>query len=162
MAKELNFANMQEEAEQLSERYEAFVYSENGEEYSLFIDHLFSNSKISTTLTEFAEGLRTSRLHEFEWGHISLMYAHLLIIRHFTSLDVPSDFKGQLDYMKHLIDLGLLSQVFELLPVDQVSIIYEKLGELVDNVEDQIRSLKNESKPILTNDEVNTLLKGVE
>jgi hypothetical protein len=103
------------------------------DDYTLSINKVWSPIKINELIIEFVTNFEKD-LKSAEAMEISTAYLYLLLLRHFTSLDIPSDVSKQLEWLEELIDSGYLVYIVNQLPEDQVVLVNNELRKALDNL----------------------------
>ena len=75
-------------------------------------------------------------------------YTALLIIKHFTSLEVPDDVDNALELLNVLIDLDALGKIVNALPEAEVIKMYELIAETIDNINENMVEAERTSKEL--------------
>ena len=150
--KPLNLASIRKEDKHFDEQFEIEVQG-----YTLKIDKHFRKSKINLLIAELVEKFDYGRAHNTPIESIFLPFSTLLIIRHFTSLQVPEDLEGQVEVLKLLTDNDFLEPILENLPKDQMNIVMEEvakvtqlMNERIDEFANDLKTVELENKQLLT------------
>jgi hypothetical protein len=124
--------------------------------YSLEIDKVFRKTKINTLIHDIVDKVEYSRIRNLDLTPIFTPFVALLMIKHFTSLEIPDTFDEQLTVMNLLVDGEFLTQIYELLPADQVELVYveieratNRLNENLDAVMQQAQALTLDNRDLL-------------
>ncbi|UUV46702.1 hypothetical protein [Bacillus phage vB_BanS-Thrax4] len=149
--KNLTLAEMKKQDKVLSETKEEFI-TVNDTVYKVEIDVHFRQSKRNKVLDDLIKFFEAGRNDEKLYS-IATPYTSLLMVKHFTSLEVPDDIEGALDYLQLLLDLGILGTIVNAMPDDQIVDLYEKLTETINEISE------NMSKSVA---EANEILDGIE
>lgn len=124
-----------------------FTVTIGEQEYKLSHDVTFRKTKQSRLLEDvvafFTEGVNRPDILE-----VATMYSTLLILKHFTSLEVSDDISEALALLDVLIDLEALDQIVNELPENEVTKIYELLSKTVNNMEESIIEAQEEANRI--------------
>jgi hypothetical protein len=102
--------------------------------YSLTIDRIFRPTAINALIAEWMDKMTYVRDNaEIQMSDVNWIgYYQLLLVKHFTSLDVPDDFGQQLQVLGILIDNDLFVDVmnaFDQSQVDRVGQAMQKANE---------------------------------
>jgi len=97
----------------------------------------FSKNKIDAVLEEIHAGIKQAEEEGYEWftdeeEYQFYFYVRFLIAVRFTGLnkDVPTDFGGQIAFMKEMDNDGLTDRIHtEVLDNNEVQKVYDRLGE---------------------------------
>ncbi|QIW89891.1 hypothetical protein PQE71_gp209 [Bacillus phage Izhevsk] len=149
--KSLTLAEMKKQDKVLSETKEEFI-TINDTVYKVEIDVHFRQSKRNKVLDDLIKFFEAGRNDEKLYS-IATPYTSLLMVKHFTSLEVPDDIEEALDYLQLLLDLGILGTIVNAMPDDQIVDLYEKLTETINEISE------NMSKSVA---EANEILEGIE
>lgn len=149
--KNLTLAEMKKQDKVLSETKEEFI-TVNDTVYKVEIDVHFRQSKRNKVLDDLIKFFEAGRNDEKLYS-IATPYTSLLMVKHFTSLEVPDDIEGALDYLQLLLDLGILGTIVNAMPDDQIVDLYENLTETINEISE------NMSKSVA---EANEILDGIE
>lgn len=134
------------------------------DEYKIKIDDTFRQTKQHKVMEDLIDFLNegNSRLELLE---VATPYTSLLLIKHFTSLEVPNDIDGAIEVLNALVDLGILGEILNLMPEQEVVKIYETLSASVDRMNKNIEEMREEARKLadkLENKEVKELLEDGE
>ncbi|MCY8549296.1 hypothetical protein MOD25_05165 [Bacillus haynesii] len=143
-SRKLTTTAIKKEAKKLKDVQE-FVVTVGDENYTLTYDVIFRKTKqqnLLDDLIKFYDAIR-NRPEVFE---LATPYTSLLIIKHFTSLEVPDDVDQALDFLELLIDLDLLVNILNALPEDQLTKVYELLTQTVDQIRINIEKMDEEAQ----------------
>lgn len=128
-------------------------------EYKLTHDVKFRRTKQHQLLDDmiafFNEGTVRADLYE-----LATPYTALLILKHFTSLEVSDDIDEAIDVLQVLIDLEILDKILNELPEDEVVKVYELITQTVDVMKDNYDEMEAEVERIanqIENEEVKEL-----
>jgi predicted HAD superfamily phosphohydrolase len=130
--KNLNPTEIKKQVKELKKQGEFFI-TIAGEEYRVKHDEVFLNSKIHKVLDDLVELFNEGR-NRNELMEVATPYTTLLIIKHFTSIEVPDDIDGALEMMEALIDLEVVDKIINALPEGEVVKMYEKIAKVMENV----------------------------
>lgn len=136
MVKKMTLGAIKKEDKRFDERFTVVVQG-----YTLEIDRNFRSSKISQMIAELVEGFEQARIYSKELGEIFTPYAVLLMIKHFTSLDVPNKLDEQLAVLDLLDDGDLLMPIYNELPKDQVDLVFNEIEKVTKRLNDNIMEL---------------------
>lgn len=116
-------------------------------EYKLTHDVKFRRTKQHELLDDmvafFNEGGNRVELYE-----LATPYTALLILKHFTSLEVSDDIDEAIDLLQVLIDLEILDKILNELPEDEVVKIYELITQTVDIMKDNFDAMEAEAQAV--------------
>jgi hypothetical protein len=161
--KNLNPTEIKKQVKKLKEKGEFFI-TIGEEEYRVTHDEVFLNSKIHKVLDDMVELFNEGRNRK-EVLEVATPYTTILIIKHFTSIEVPDDIDGAIEMMNALIDLEVVDKILNALPEEEVVKMYERIAVVVNNVKSNLedglleademeKELQNEQvKKMVTNGE---------
>lgn len=143
--KKLSIDYVEEITDQYNEQKEIFVnvQTKNGiEKVSLTINKYFSPLKIKICIREFMSKLDMLKKYIKDYDGIDELFQCwliMLLIKHFSSLDIPNDFKKQTAILDRLIETTVLFQIFSQFDNSEIEKIMIHLNEvtnvLLDNLE---------------------------
>jgi hypothetical protein len=133
-----------------------------GDTYEFKVDRKFIKSKevaFTNDLISFVSEIGTDEKY-FDLGEIRIQtlsenYALLMLIKHFTSIDVPEETEDALTVLRDLADLGVFNEVIEALPEDEIERVMTqatvaidefsgKLSESLDKLREEADKVKKE------------------
>lgn len=136
--KNLTITELKKQAKKLDSTNEVFI-TVGDLSYAIKIDEKFRRTKIVNLLDDMVK-LFDHSTKNTELLNLTTPYISLLIIKHFTSLDVPDDVESALDLLHVLIDLEIVSVILNAMPEDQLVKVYELIDktfkQLQTNLED--------------------------
>lgn len=106
-------------------------------EYNITYDKVFRKTKQQAVVEDMLEFFMSASEDENRLK-MSQIYPLLLIIKHFTSLDVPEDIASALILLEILIDLEVITTIMNELPEDQVTNLFEVLTKSVEVLNDTV------------------------
>lgn len=158
--KKLTLADLKKESKKLDAQQEMTVHI-GGTEYTISYDTIFRKTKqravLQDTLTFFQE-IGEKNMEQLE---MASAYTALLIVKHFTSLDVPDDISEALSLLEVLVDIDVLGEIVNELPEDEVTKIYKLLTNTVNTLKENIEMAEKELNLIeaeIENEEVKELI----
>ncbi|PEV64248.1 hypothetical protein [Bacillus thuringiensis] len=152
--KALNITNIKKDVKHLDEMIDVTVG-----EYSLKVNKHFKASAISEAVFEFL----SDRDKAFKAGksidEVLATYMLVIIIKKFTSLNVPDDIDGKIDTLKVLLDLELVGEIMDNLPQGELEKFYQTLDKTLDEMKKNLDALDNELDEMdIKNEEVRKLV----
>lgn len=157
--KKLTTAELKKQSKVLDATQE-FTVTIGETEYKLTHDVSFRRTKQHALLDDmivfFNEGGNRIELYE-----LATPYTALLILKHFTSLEVSDDIDEAIDLMQVLVDLEVLDQLINALPEEEVVKVYELITATVDNLKTNLDEYEAEALALseqVENEEVKELL----
>lgn len=157
--KRLSPAELKEQVKKL-DAVEEFVVTIGDVDYSVTHDAKFRKTKMHKVLDDmvkfFNEGGKRIELLE-----LATPYTALLILKHFTSLEVSDEIDDALALLEVLIDLEALDKLLNALPQDEVTKVYELLTQTVENFKATLEDSEKEAEAFLAqieNEEVKEMI----
>lgn len=155
--KKLTVTELKKQSKALDEQRE-FTVSIGGQDYKLTHDVVFRKTKQHKVLDDviafFSEGTNVEALE------MTTPYTALLIIKHFTSLEVSDNIDEALALLEVLIDLEAFDKILNELPVDEVTKVQELLVRTVENMKQNLEMAEEETEGLLEQIE-NEKVKGL-
>lgn len=159
--KNLTVEELKKQNKKLDEQVEVLVEA-NGEMYRFTHDAVFRKSKIYKMLDDFVDFLNEGNYRE-EMFDLLTPYISLLIIKHFTSIEVPDDIDEALNLLEVMIDLEVLDKILNSLPEEELMKIYEILDKVLKNLEENTEEAEKLTEEIFAqveNEEIKKLVNG--
>jgi hypothetical protein len=144
--KNLNPTEIKKQVKKLKEQGEFFI-TVNGDEYKVTHDEKFLNSKIHKVLDDLVELFNEGRTRN-ELLELATPYTTILIIKHFTSIEVPDEIDGAIDMMNALIDLEVIDKIINALPEEEVVKMYERISGVVETVRSNLEDGELEAQEL--------------
>lgn len=152
--KKLSPAILQAESKKLDEVQE-FVVQIGEEDYLLTHDVVFRKSKQHKVLDDMVDFFNEVGSNKIEYLDLATPYTALLIIKHFTSLEVEDDIDGALALLNVLVDLEALDKILNALPENEVTKVYELLADTINNFRKNLEEQEKEAEALaLENPEI--------
>lgn len=132
--------------------------------YKIKIDNVFRKTKQHKLLEDLMFFINESN-KRLELLDVATPYITLLLIKHFTNLDIPDDINEAIEVMNILIDLDIFSEIVNLMPENEVIKMYETLNVSVERMNLNIEEMLKESEKVLEkieNKEIKELLQDGE
>ena len=130
--KKLTGAELKKHAKALDEQKE-FTVEIGGQKYKLTHDVVFRKTKriklIEDLIEFFTKGAENPEILE-----LTTPYTALLVIKHFTSLEVSDSLEDALALLEVLIDLDALGEIINALPENDVVELFDILNETIGNM----------------------------
>jgi DNA-binding Lrp family transcriptional regulator len=158
----LTASELHKKVAKLADRTE-FTVTIGEDEYTLEHDVVFRKTKIQKVLEdmlEFFNAIGEENKHLLE---LATPYTALLIIKHFTSLDVPNDIDEALILLEVLIDLEALGVIVNELPEKEVLKVYEVLALTIENAKANLDEAEKQAVELagqIENPEVKEMIEG--
>lgn len=159
--KNLNLAELKKQSKKLNET-KPFKVTIGDTEYKLTHDVAFRKTKQQALLEDMLKFFNEIGDSNMELLELTSPYTALLIIKHFTSLEVPDAIDEAIELLKVLIDLEVLSTIVNELPEDEIVKVYELLTQTVENIKASVEDAESELEVIAGDIENNDVLKLVE
>jgi hypothetical protein len=145
--KKLSPAVIKEKREEL-DAVQEFVVNIGGDDYTLTHDIVFRKSKQHKVLDDMIDFFTEVANRDMGYLELASPYTTLLIIKHFTSLEVPEDVTEALDLLVALVDLEALTKIINALPVEEVVKVYELVTETLENFKQNLDDMEEEAKKL--------------
>ncbi len=133
-----------------------------GDTYKFKIDNIFRQTKqhqlMEDLISFFDEGNNRNEILD-----LATPYITLLLIKHFTSLEIPDDIDGAIDMLNVFTDLEILGDILNLMPTDEVVKMYELLQATVARMNENMLETEKETKmlsEVVENDALKEILKN--
>lgn len=114
--------------------------------YEISYDKVFRKTKQRNMLQDMIDFFKDMGTVEERDADFATAYTTLLLIKHFTSLDVPDDIKEALDMLEVLIDLEVFGQILEVLPEEEVVKAFDLLSDSVKSMTERYNEITEEMK----------------
>lgn len=142
--KNLTLAELKKQNKNLDETRE-FKVTIGDTVYKLNHDIVFRQSKKNKLLDDMVEFFQAS-VKNLEILELATPYTTLLVLKHFTSLEVSDNVDEALDLLNVLVDLDLLNQIVVELPEDQLVDIFEMITKTVNTMSESIDEAEKEAQ----------------
>lgn len=132
--------------------------------YKIKIDNVFRKTKQHKLLEDLILFLNESN-NRLELLDVATPYITLLLIKHFTNLDIPDDIDEAIEIMNVLLDLDIFAEIVNLMPENEVIKMYETLNASIERMNLNIEEMLKESEKVLEkveNKEIKELLQDGE
>lgn len=155
--KKLSLDLLEEIQSSFSEQKEitVIIKTPNGEhETTVSIDKYFSPKKIDQCVKELiqkADYLKTIFKEKKDLKDILQLWMILLIIRNFSSLEIPFEFKKQLAVLEKLTQADILLQIFQEFDVNELNKIMDELDKVSINLRNNLDKNQNLFKEVEKN-----------
>ena len=145
--RKLTLAELNKQNKKLNEKDE-FSILIGEERYVISHDVHFRNSKIMAVIDDVVAYFNESR-NKVELLDLALPYINLLIIKHFTSLEVSDDIDEAIDLLNVLGDLEVFGDIISALPENEVVRTFDMIEKVINNYKDNLEDTARESQEIL-------------
>lgn len=159
--KKLTLTELKKQNKKLDAVNKFYVTIED-EMFEVTHDTVFRRTKqqkvIEDIIQFFDEGNKNVELFE-----LVTPYTSLLIIKHFTSIEIPDDIEEALTFMNVLIDLEVFDKIINSLPEGEITKIYELLTHIVNNLKTNVEEAEKEAEALsdkIENPQVKEMLKN--
>ncbi|MFQ3543655.1 hypothetical protein Q7A53_06185 [Halobacillus rhizosphaerae] len=160
--KKLTLTELKKQSKQLDATEEFFV-TIGESEYKLTHDVVFRKTKQHALLEDMLKFFNSIEGHNVDWLEMASPYTALLIIKHFTSLEVPNDVDKALDMLTVMIDLDAITPILNVLPEDETNKIFELLKQTVENIKSNVEEAEKEAMELadqISNEELKEMIEG--
>lgn len=144
--KKLTGAELKRQVKKLDERDEFYI-TIDGEEFEVSYDKVFKKSKQVKVLEDMIQLFEESR-ERAELIEMSAPYVSLMVIKHFTSVEVSDDIDEAIGTLNSLIDLEILHQIINALPEDEILNMFKLVSESVENMKTNLEELNAETEKV--------------
>lgn len=144
--KKLTGAELKRQVKKLDERDEFYI-TIDGEEFEVSYDKVFKKSKQIKVLEDMIQLFEESR-ERAELIEMSAPYVSLMVIKHFTSIEVSDNIDEAIGTLNSLIDLEILHQVINALPEDEILNMFNLVSESVENMKTNLEELNAETEKV--------------
>lgn len=145
--KNLKLTDLKKHDKKLDVKGETFI-TLDGIVYKVEYDEVFRTTKKNKVLDDlikfFEAGHKDERLYS-----IATPYTSLLLVKHFTSLDIADDIDEALSYLHVLIDTGVLETVLSALPEEEIISLYETLTDTMNKLTNSMSEATQEAKNLV-------------
>lgn len=125
----LNIKQINKEVKKHDVKSKGFVEI-NGKEYEIEIKEHFTETEIQELIKDLMvfvqEAIKVQEDSNFDMLEYAIQYSGALIIKHFSSLDVPDDVYEIIATSKKLVDLNIMVPILGMFPVDQINKVNER------------------------------------
>lgn len=146
--KKLTPAELKKQVKKL-DAVEEFVVTIDGEDYKLTHDTVFRITKQQKVLEDMMKYFSEINEDNMEMLDYASSYTVLLIIKHFTSLDVPDEIEDAMALLEVLVDLGVLANIVNTLPEEEVVKVYNLLNETLENMDESLKQIEEEAQAMV-------------
>lgn len=160
--KKLTPAELKKQVKKLNEVGEAII--KIGEsDYVITYDLHFKKTKQHMLLDDLVKFFNDSK-NNSEIIELATPYMTLLVIKHFTSVEVSDDIEEALLLLETLIDLEILAEIVNVFPEGELTKIYELIAKLTTDITSTLGEMEDKSKELheeVENDEVKKMIEEV-
>lgn len=146
--KKLTPAELKKQSKNLDGQYEVnLVIGEDA--YKVMIDEHFRKTKIFKLMDDLVEFYnKASKIADASLLELATPYSTLLIIKHFTDIEISDDIDEALTMLDAMIDLEILDKIVNAMPEKEVEKIYEMLTDMLRNFERNLDEAEKEAEKI--------------
>lgn len=144
--KQLTLAELNKKHKEL-EKQTTHTIQVSGEDFTLKIDNHFTKTKQGELLNDLTEFLNEGN-NRFELLDFVFPYTTLLFVKHFTSIDIPSDIDESIKYLSVLTDLDILGDVLSLMPEQEVLNTYNMLEVAINTITENFIEAEKQSEEL--------------
>lgn len=142
--KKLSLVEIKKQSKKLDEVKE-FTVTIGDTDYKLTHDVTFRKTKQHELLDNMVDFFNEGS-ERIELLNMATPYTALLILKHFTSLDVPDDINEAVILLKVLIDLDAIETILAELPEEETTKVYELLTTTVESFKATLDEADREAK----------------
>lgn len=105
-------------------------------QYVIKVDTKFRNTKIQNLILDFQrvlDELRGRKVEEQILADVMFLY-YILIIKHFTDLELPDNVDQLIHISKKMIDAGFFEEIINSFEEDQLMLVVDKMNRYTDNL----------------------------
>jgi hypothetical protein len=160
--KNLTLAELDKQNKALDEQRD-FTVVIGGTKYKLAHDVIFRNSKKAKVLDDMVKFFQEASKN-IDILELATPYTALLVMKHFTTLDVSDDILEAISLLETLVDLNVLNNIIAELPEDQMEEVFELITKTVTNMADSLEEVEAEAKrlsEVVENEAVKELIPDV-
>lgn len=144
----LTMANLTKDNKLLDMKGADTVTSVNGTVFEFTYDLKFRKTKQREMLRDivkfFEEMMKEDVAIENGDADISAAYTTLMLVKHFTDLEIPDNVSDALATMEVMLDLGVLGPIVNALPDEEVQTIYDLLQDSLENLNKNLDQIDKE------------------
>ncbi len=144
--KNLTVAELMEKGKVL-DQVSDFYINIGGEEYKMTYDVKFKKSKQYLIMDDLVKFLEEGR-ERMELFDLVTPYTTLLILKHFTSLDVSDDIDEAVTLLNVLVDLDVLGDMLNALPDEEMIGTFEMIEDAVKSMTANINEFLEEAEKL--------------
>jgi hypothetical protein len=116
----------------------------NGKIYEISYDKVFRKTKQRDVLQDMITFFKQMGEVDETDAEFATAYTTLLLVKHFTSLEVPDTVDESLKMLEVLIDLDVFHQILLVLPEDEVMKIYELMSDSIKTMTERYNEMQKE------------------
>jgi hypothetical protein len=169
--KNLSVKDIEELAKEFDEQKEIFITldSKNGsKKVGLKIDKVFNPTKILLCVKEYFAKIDHLRTYLKDYNNIEdflQTWMILMIIKHFSSLEIPYDFKRQLAVLEKMIDTKILFQIYSHFDDSEIKKVMKETSFRTEKITKHLEEYQDEFEEMELNriknvKEINEIIKN--
>jgi hypothetical protein len=145
----LSIEYVEEVADQFKEQKEIFINiatKDGNEKVGLTVDKYFSPIKIKLCIKELLSKLDMLRKYLKDYNDVDELFQCwfiMLMIKHFSSLEIPNDFNRQVAILDRLVDTTVLFQIFANFNTSQIEKVMIQLSEVSNDAIFELEQFKD-------------------
>jgi hypothetical protein len=155
--KNLSVKNIEELAKEFNEQKEIFITldsKDGSKKVGLKIDKVFNPTKILLCVKEYFAKVDHLRIYVKDYNNIEdflQTWMMLMIVKHFSSLEIPYDFKRQLAILEKMIDTKILFQIYSHFDDSEINKVMKETGYRAKKVTEHLEDYKDEIEQLELN-----------
>lgn len=153
----LNIKNINKEVKKIEKMSTGFILID-GKDYEIKVQEHFKETDIQELIkdimTYVQEAIKVQEDSDFDMLNYSNQYSSTLIIKHFTSLDVPDDVYEIIAVSKKLVDLEIMTKILDMLPLDQIQKVNERVELALAEIGKEVMNVMTKERHNLVKMEV--------
>lgn len=146
--KKLTPADLKKQVKKL-DAVQEFVITIGEDTYKLTHDVTFRKTKMQNLLEDLLRFFASITEEQIDMLQFATPYATLLVIKHFTSLDVSDDIEEALALLEALVDLGVLGNIINTLPEAEVVKVFDLISQTLEEVQANMDDVEAEAEALV-------------
>lgn len=146
--KKLTPAELKKQVKKL-DAVQEFVITIGETDYKLTHDIVFRKTKMQKVLEDMMYFFAEVTEDTIDLLQFATPYSSLLVIKHFTSLEVPNDIQEAIDLMEVLVDLGAFGEIINTLPEKEVLKVFDLISQTLEEVQANMDDLEKEAQELV-------------
>lgn len=146
--KKLTPAELKKQNKKLDGQYEVNIVLD-GDVYKINIDEHFRKTKIFKLMDDLVEFFnQANKVGDASMLELATPYSTLLIIKHFTDIEISDNIDEALTMLDVMIDLECLDKIVNAMPENEVEKVYEMLANMMRNMERNLEEAEKEAEKL--------------
>lgn len=146
--KKLTPAELKKKSKNLEGQYEVNIVID-GDTYKIMVDEHFRKTKIFKLMDDIVEFYNeASKFADASMLELVTPYSTLLIIKHFTDIEISDEIDEALAMLDVMIDLEILDKIVNAMPEEEVEKVYEMLTNMMNNMRKNLQEAEKEAEKI--------------